>query len=1240
MNHYQQWQKQEKNFQRKCPIHKVIASNSPTQKSSNYTVTQINSSNYMKQPQIYPHQRQIIKERKEIINNEYKNYNISDFNQNQNISNNNYNYSGNSYQNNKQNNYSNKYYNNNYRNYTYNNQLNSYANKKLYKNNNNDKYTNYESSDGVIRGYYNNYSFYVSGSSQIKPKSITNNPYIQNNFNNNLNQNIKHNSNLPQGKTSQNQNFENNINSYNNRQFINQNNNPSYIIKISEKVPNIYNPSNQLIENRNELNNNLNKNIFYSNENILTEQKNYKRPIIQRRMVKRVVDKESKDSRRGSKDNLRDNQNKNRNNNIQPQPKLIFKKINDYNNNIDFRRFYSKNINEKQDNINNRYEHFDSYQPIKRDNTPYSNTNNSNNYHQIISTRQNSNIDPKYAENNISNISYDYNRQYPNKTFTERNGYIISTTRVNNNRNIYQNLNMPIQRDYNSRTELKTQRGFKYDYENEDDEVYEMPEQYDKNYNNIKDIKYSDERIQNNYYNRSFNIMGKYSPSYRIKKEYNVYKPAMTINRNYSNNNEYESDINDNRYRENYSQPKVMKPINDVKRLLKLKREYSAFERNLKNIRNEEEFELGNEERNNRVRLNSSEYNNQSFYISSNSNCHPLSHYKTFTEHQDYRKQRKRLYLEDIDNSNIEDYDGSYQCQDNKNINNFNNIRLIQSERNKIIDNRMIQSQNLQGENQYYKESIIKNNNQEEIEEDNNNKEEEKIYGSRQLFNSKEENFGITNNNINQKENYQINNEVILPPEDLVQIYENQGVIMGNEEEIIHQNNNNEEGNYQMEEIPNYTNEEIQMSGKKIKNIETEINERYYDNEGNYLGGKKSITTQQVPINDEGEFIIKKDGQIFYKEQKYKEENESIDEYMPYQSSHKEFKKRGEKANREREAKIENNNLNINANYEDLKYDFHLENSNNNIYNEKNKVKEEIKEEFNNSKEIENKKYKEPMNFFKNDNFELQPENLCVTSKDNGNNQQNELRISNYNDEKEADEQQIEVNSELEEDDDVQNNTNENNIHKDSNLKIENINENTNEKINSKKKEELENIEENDYNNKDNNINKIENENNYEQNDYNKGENISDNNNKFNNEEKNYNNNNEKIYTNNEDINSYNENNININYKNIQMNENNENGNDNEYNIGNENYNEEEQINNENKGQELENQNMQKDEGEEGNIESGMIEYEGDNNYNYQQENEYIEGEQDEREERGQGEEYDYILANNNYKEENNENRE
>ena len=70
------------------------------------------------------------------------------------------------------------------------------------------------------------------------------------------------------------------------------------------------------------------------------------------------------------------------------------------------------------------------------------------------------------------------------------------------------------------------------------------------------------------------------------------------MNRNYYSNNEsfeYEYDNENpnnrriNRNRENYSQPKIMKPINEVQRMLRNKREYSAFERSLNNIRNNEE---------------------------------------------------------------------------------------------------------------------------------------------------------------------------------------------------------------------------------------------------------------------------------------------------------------------------------------------------------------------------------------------------------------------------------------------------------------------------------------------------------------------------------------------------------------------------------------------------------------------------------------------------------------------------
>ena len=59
-----------------------------------------------------------------------------------------------------------------------------------------------------------------------------------------------------------------------------------------------------------------------------------------------------------------------------------------------------------------------------------------------------------------------------------------------------------------------------------------------------------------------------------------------------------------------------------------------------------------------------------------------------------------------------------------------------------------------------------------------------------------------------------------------------------------------------------------------MKNIETEINEKYYDNQGNYLGEKKIITTKQVPI-DEDNINIQQEGDNEEEDQ----EQEEVEEY-------------------------------------------------------------------------------------------------------------------------------------------------------------------------------------------------------------------------------------------------------------------------------------------------------------------------------------------------------------------------
>ena len=1017
-------------------------------------------------------------------------------------------------------------------------------------------------------------------------------------------------------------------------------------------------------------------------------------------MVKRVVHQQPNSTRgdyytEGPSDNIRNyksNQNLYRNDIQQVSP------------NIGYRKIISSNINQRND--------LNYYQPIRRNYTPNAQYSN---YSRPLQQRRF--IEPHYSENNITSVSY--NAKYPYKTYTEQNNnYIITRTENNSPRNrspfighssnininrynryMFQNQYNPKQREYTSRTQ-QNQRGYDYEYEKEDDdEVYEVPEQFNNivnnNYNN-RDREYIEQRRPNIVVERPFTRINNYSQTQRNGKKYGVFTQTLAMNRNYYSNNdgeEYEYEVpnnyRNNRIRENYSQPKIMRPINDVQRLLKNKREYSAFERSLRNIRdNEEEIELENERRNNRVRIKTTGENNIRFI--SNNNGHPSREYKTFTQQQDYRAQGQGYILQDIDDSNFEDYD-TYQNQSNKSI-------VVSP--NEINQRNRVQKQYIQGKNYYEEEQMgnmqninnlrnIQNYNEQEVDEDDDNDEEEQMYDSSQLITAKEDNFGIVQTvdkgNIN---NHEIDDEEA----EHAQVQMNEGEM---EEQRSTENNEI----YRREEVPEDRDENILPNGKNLKNIETEINEKYYDNQGNYLGEKKIITTEQVPREE----YLQQDDE-YYEEQEEIEENEN--EYMPYQSSHKKFKKRGENMVRHRGPKVDggdmskNQNLEMNINDNNYKeseskskYQSYFGDSNNNVYYEIKGVSGVVKEDSKTEEDIGNKSSKEPVTLVKNVTFGIESENLCVPADENGNETDKNVRESekqrntntNTNiEEKEADEQKVDENVEIEEEEDqnqvtLQQNDGNNELPVEQSINDNDnngeIGENINENIDESKKIEYESTNQNYYSNKEeNNLNNEdeknynnheennENTNNYEEdnnhddennNHYNENDNnyegnnnlyeennnnYEENNNHYNengNNDKDNENENNNIYE--EDNNNYseqNENNnnyeenININNENINMNENNGEYNNMEY--GNEN--QEEQYYEENEGEEIENQNIQKDENyEEEDTGERMVDIEQDNNYIYQQEpeqeNYYEENENfdDGREEMEQREEYNVI---------------
>ena len=1263
MEQYNDWQDENENISPKYPINDYYIS--PMQNQEDYMQARIISPNY---DNMYTPPRQNIQMREEKIKNDYNNNYVI----NNRIINDNYEYP--QYQNIQ---VTKQYYNKrkNEDNYNINN------------NNMNSSLKKYESSDGVLRGYTNNYSFYVSGSSQIKPKVTINNQYNNKNYNNVNNQNninnpnkrqfIYKNSPSPQSgprpyqkiiySNNNNSNI-NNVNSnYGNRQ-INQNENSSYIIRMVEKEPVIYNQPNQ---EQNFNNNYEDDDIYYydENENRNIEQRTYRGPIVQRRMVKRVVEKEPFDSKRdyyvfGPNDNMRNANNKYSNQKIQQKP--IYQKVNNYNNNTannnNYKRFYSNHVNENINNINQRNDYFESY-PLKRTNTPNAPrpiTRQYSNYSRPVVSRQQRIMDRSpnmYGTKNSNNsISYPTrNNQY--NAYPEQSDYFVTQTESNSSRyktpfmynspgvdndndnNVYV-IPMGREREYTSRTELQNQGGYELEYENEgdnDDDVYEVPEQYNNNYKGF----YIEKR--QNISNRPFTRVNHYSQNQRDGRKYGVYTQTMAINKNYNRNydEEYEVDRRNIRYirnnnRNNYSVPKIMKPINDVQRLVRNKREYSAFERSLRNIRdNEEEIELENEERNNKVRIKTSGSNNHRLFISNNSRDHPSKQYKTYTELQTDRPQG--YILEDIDDDyNPEEY---RIRQNNRKINrNNNNIRVVQrNNENKFQPIPPPRVYRPEEKNYYEDENIenfqkIKAQNNEEIEDEDND-EEDQMYDTNQLMAAKEGNLRIIHKKSEEgfKQNPDIQNSD-----------ENDNDIEGEEhdEEIIQKTNTNintntEEDLYQNDDIPQDRDEPMPIGKKNVKNIQTEINEKYYDNQGNYLGEKKIITTKQVPINNENQ--MNKMNQINnnnygdqqeegeYQEEEEQEEYENEDEYTPYQSNNKKFKKRGD---------INNKNA------IESKYHSYFGDSNNNVYYEIKGVSGEInkEDESKNEEETEKRNYKEPMVQVKNITFGIQSENLCVPGQDNENEEKDNIEEKGNNDEKEADEQGIDENVIIDEEDEEQNNINdkkENN----ENLKInqeikenigqdQHINDNDNDNVNINEDENY--IDKNNIANKEDKINEINEMNNneeYENKNINENENFDNIEYNNNNEEHNYNdeenidnNHIEENYDNNinnemdiknSNNNEYEENNINININNDENNINkNIYENNNIIKKGNHFNYEEEQIVEENE-EEIENENIQKDEVEEA-MKEGLVDIEENDNYNYEE----IEGEEGEEEEK------------------------
>ena len=431
----------------------------------------------------------------------------------------------------------------------------------------------YQSPDGVLRGYNNNYSFYISGSSKIK-SNVT----INNQINNYTTQTM-----APYP--------------FQNRQNQNSNNTSTYL--ILEKDPIIY--------NYNTSNINGFKYNEVQNKNNNVQQRVYQAPKIEKRTVKRIVDKEPFDQKyarymQNQKDNFR---------NINTiKQKEMFQKINLNNYNNNYRKYSGNNIS------------------IKRNISPMIQRPNNYSRPLISPTQRMINQPSLQQKRSANNISYEQ-RPYQYRVFTEQNEYQPYGNYPKYN---YQKQNR--QKEYTSRTEMPDQRGYNYEYEQEDyedeednedeDDVYEVPVQYNNNRRNIN-------INQREYYSeRPFMRIN----SNRNGKKYGIYTQTLAMNKNYYNN-EYEYEPNNVRYisekNNYYSQPKYRQE-QFGRKYQRQEKEYTPFQKSLRNIRlNNEEIEMENDERNNnRVKIKTSGADNHRLYISNSSKSFPRKNYRTF----------------------------------------------------------------------------------------------------------------------------------------------------------------------------------------------------------------------------------------------------------------------------------------------------------------------------------------------------------------------------------------------------------------------------------------------------------------------------------------------------------------------------------------------------------------------------------------------------------------------------------
>ena len=954
-------------------------------------------SKYSQKPRIYYSKKQNEEKRKEISNSENK---ISNLSNSKSYNKKDYNFSKYISINNKPTNAI-QYYN--------------------YKSNNASKNANYNinstlvryeppepnyTPEGVLRGYTNNCSFYVSGSSNLIPK-----PTIKNKYNNYQKNNY--------------QRINNRINSsyniYDNKKLNKQSTTPNNFRRRDFlKDSNL--SSNNTSENKYSKYNyisNSSKMLYNNSEKIFEKKSNhgyYESSIDQKKILNKFLEKQKEKipveySRKiyfeTEPDNNLINHNKrntdidkikqpfipfNNIKNKEPKPTII-NNSNIINNNYKEKIYKSstnKNIDEKKErNYLLNIEDKKSYSNYRiRNNTPnitrleIKHTNKIKSINYINNERKtlpekgiipNKNEIPhhkgyKYKtidNNDLNNTEKKYNPKF-----------ILNKKNSGNNVNNKNRYNFPEtkkKREYGTKTEVHSfnNKYSKSSYNNQEKDNEISTQQNNNNQtNNYGKFEEKNKKIPNYINNR--NIISKYGSEGR---KYNVKTEIIAYDRKRNRDNEYEvNDIkffkkqNKNIYsistEKNY--PKIIDPSNRVRSAIYNKKENNSFLRSLINI-NDNKNEIEKDKTNEIIRNDNRR--NHTLFVSSNLSK-PKRIYKTSTERQVFRSHRYTL-------GNIDDSDFQKNSKYSKNDENINENydkkykKISKYNRDINID-----------KNYYF--NAMKNLEEEiELEDDQEQTEylpPEHLLKLKQNSNSKE-NYNYGNINKTQKKP-EVKNKYNFSKKD----DKNKEVHSEGEYKYYkpHQNNNNHLISQNKKNITNI---------QRLKNENQNKNEKLSQN-NKYIPGKQNQKQIQNNIN------LKQDQKLIPQIQNQNQLENKINQKYDFQESHQQeefieeehiIKENENEYNDDYEENNENNNLKIS------KYNSYFGDSNNNYFEVKGISNENNKEENEEGKKNKEKKTfnQQSIQFVRNINFGIQSKNLYIPEDED-------------KDEKEADEQVIE----------------------------------------------------------------------------------------------------------------------------------------------------------------------------------------------------------------------------------------